>query len=174
MSPDEPADLNEQVDREWVKETTPFERVRQIIKRTYEPQPVSQIADRARTSENTARKHLDQLEADGFVVETAISGTRGACYKRSNESLLVEQANRIRSTVDATTLAGRVAAMQQTVRDYREEFNADSPEDAILSDREIDAKTLQSWQTTRRNLNFARVALVMSNAEQDLQTSQVS
>ena len=174
MPTDTPRDINEQVEREWVEETTPFERVREVIRRTYEPQPVSQVADRARTSENTARKHLEQLRDDGFVAETAIAGTRGTCYKRSNESLLVEQANRIRSTVDATTLAGRVAAMQQTVRDYREEFNADSPADAILSDREIDAKTLQSWQTTRRNLNFARVALVMSNAEQDLQASQVS
>jgi len=174
MPTDTPTDINEQVEREWVEETTPFERVREILKRTYEPQPVSRLAERARTSENTARKHLTQLEDDGFVVETAISGTRGACYKRSNESLLLEQAHRIRSDVDATTLAARVAEMQQTLRDYREEFAADSPEDAAVSDVDIDPETVRSWQTTRRNLNFARVALAVSNAEQDLQASKVS
>ena len=168
-----PLDVNERVEAEWVEETTPFERVRECMKRTYEPQPVSEIAERARTSENTARKHLGQLEDDGFVVETASPDTRGACYKRSNESLVLEQANRIRSEVDVTTLAMRVAEMQQTVRAYREEFNADSPEDAVLSDSGIDSETLQAWQTTRRNLNFARVALAVSNAEQDLRSSQV-
>ena len=174
MPTETPTDINEQVEREWVEETTPFERVREIIKQTYKPQPVSQLAERARTSENTARKHLSLLEDDGFVVETAISGTRGACYKRSNESLILEQAHRIRSEVDATTLAARVAEMQQTLRDYREEFAADSPEDAAVSDVEIDPETVRAWQTTRRNLRFARVALAVSNAEQDLQTSNIS
>lgn len=173
MATDQATDINEQVTAEWVDETTPFERVREIMKRTYEPQPVGQIAERAHTSENTARKHLGQLEDNGFIDETATPETRGTCYKRSNESLVLEQANRIRSEVDTTTLASRVAEMQQTVRNYREEFDADSPEDAILSDSKIDRETLQSWQTTRRNLNFARVALAVSNAEQDLQASQV-
>lgn len=173
MPDDVPADVNERVEAEWVEETTPFERVREIMKRTYDPQPVSNIAERARTSENTARKHLGQLEDDGFVVETASPDTRGACYKRSSESLVLEQANRIRSEVDTTTLATRVAEMQQTIRAYREEFDADSPEDAVLSDAGIDAETLQAWQTTRRNLSFSKVALAVNNAEQDLHASQV-
>ncbi len=167
-----PTDVNERVETEWVEETTPFERVREVMKRTYEPQPVSEIATRARTSENTTRKHLGHLADEGFAVETASPDTRGVSYKRSNESLVLEQANRIRSEVDSSTLASRVAEMQQTLRTYREEYDADSPEDAVLSDAGIDSETLQTWQTTRRNLNFARVALAVSNAEQDLQTSQ--
>lgn len=173
MPDDTLTDVNEQVAAEWVEETTPFERLREILKRTYDPQPVSEIATRARTSENTVRKHLSHLEDDGFVVETASPDTRGTCYKRSSESLVLEQANRIRAEVDTTSLATRVAEMQQTVRAYREEFDTDSPEDAVLSDTEIDGETLQAWQTTRRNLNFAKVALAVSNAEQDLHASQV-
>ncbi len=54
MPTETPTDINEQVERKWVEETTPFERVREIIKQTYKPQPVSRLAERARTSENTA------------------------------------------------------------------------------------------------------------------------
>lgn len=173
MPDDAPQNVNERVEAEWVEETTPFERVRTVMKRTYEPQPVSNVASRARTSENTARKHLGQLAEEGFVVETASPETRGACYERSNESLVLEQANRIRSEVDTATLTTRVAEMQGTIRTYREKFDADSPEDAVLSDGEIDTETVQAWQTTRRNLSFARVALAVATAEEDLQASQV-
>ncbi|THE66822.1 hypothetical protein D8Y22_01500 [Salinadaptatus halalkaliphilus] len=173
MAEDESTDVDERVVAEWIEETTPFERVRETVKRTYEPQSVSELAERSRTSENTTRKHLRHLAADGFVVETASPDSRGACYKRSNESLVLEQANRIRSEVDAATLATRVAEMQQTVRTYRDEYDAESPEDAVLSETAIDGETLQAWQTTRRNLHFARVALAVSNAEQDLHASQV-
>lgn len=172
--PSEMADVNERVAAEWVEETTPFERVRAVIKRTYEPQSASDIADRARTSPKTARKHLRHLAEDGFVEETAEPDAGGALYRRSDESLLLEQANRIRSEVDADALVARVAEMRETVRSYREEFDAESPEDAVLSDAEIDRDTLQAWQTTRRNLSFAKVALAMSDAERDLQATRVT
>lgn len=173
MPGDAPPDVNERVEDEWVEETTPFERVREVMKRTYDPQPVGEIASRARTSENTARKHLDQLAEGGFVVETASPDARGTCYERSSASLVLEQANRIRSEVDTATLTARVAEMQQTVQTYREKFDADSPEDAVLSDSGIDTATVQAWQTTRRNLSFARVALAVSTAEDDLHASRV-
>lgn len=171
MPSDAPTDVNERVEAEWVEETTPFERVREVMKRTYDPQPVGEIAERARTSETTARKHLGHLAEDGFVVETASPEARGTWYERSNESLVLEQANRIRSEVDASTLATRVAEMQREVRAYREEFDAGSPEEAVLADAGIDGEELRAWRTTRRNLSFARVALAVSNAEQDLQAS---
>ncbi|WP_458190578.1 DUF7342 family protein [Haladaptatus sp. NG-WS-4] len=148
-------------------------RVLNVMQRTYDPQPVRTIAERARTSENTARKHLRHLTEDEYVVETAAPETSGALYKRSNESLVLERANRILSEVDSSTLVTRVAEMQETVRSYREEYDADSPADAVVSDAETDRATLQEWQTTRRNLGFAKVALAVSTAEQDLQSTQV-
>lgn len=173
MSDDGPTDVNEQVVSEWVEETTPFERVREIVQRTYEPQPVSTLADRARTSDTTARKHVRSLVANGYVEESPDPDSAGSRYKRSDESLLFEQANRIRVETDDATLLDRVAEMKATVRSYREEFDADTPEEAVLSDAEIDRETLQDWQTTRRNLSFATVALALSSAEDDLQASTV-
>jgi DNA-binding MarR family transcriptional regulator len=173
MADDIPSDVNEEVEAEWVAETTPYERVRTVIKRTYDPQPVRTIAERARTTENTARKHLKNLVADGFVKETADPQRSGAQYRRSNESLILERANRILSEMDGETLAARIAEMQDTVRSHREEFGAASPEDAVLTDAEIPSETLQEWQTTRRNLMFAKVALALSEAERGLQPQRV-
>lgn len=173
MPDDSPANVNERVEAEWVEETTPYERVRSVIKRAYDPEPVSTIADRSRTTENTARKHLQNLVEDGFVEETAEPNQRGVHYKRSNESLVLERANRILDEVDAETLVVRVSEMQDDIRSYREEFDAESPEDAVLSDAEISSETIQDWQTTRRNLTFAKVALALSEAERGLQTQQV-
>lgn len=173
MPDDVPPDVNERVEAEWVEETTPYERVRTVSKRTYDPEPVSTIAERARTTENTARKHLQNLVEDGFVEETADPERSGAHYKRSNESLILERANRILSDVDAETLVVRVSEMQDEVRSYQEEYGAESPEDAVLSDAEISSETLQDWQTTRRNLTFAKVALALSEAERGLQTQRV-
>ena len=173
MPEDAPTDVNERVVAEWVAETTPFDRVREVVKRTYEPRSVSEIAERAHTSENTARKHLRQLTADGYVVETASPDARGTCYRRSSESLVLEEASRIRSDVEPATLAARVAEMQETIRTLRERFDADSPEAALLAEGEIDRETVQAWQTTRRNLHFARVALAVNEAEDDLQPSPV-
>ena len=161
-------DVNEQVEAEWIEETMPGERVRSVIKHTYVPESVRYISDRARTSEETAHKHLLHLVEDGFVEETD-DPERGTMYRRSPESLVLEQARDIRDRVDADTLVARVAEMQERIREYREETGADTPEDVALQDQLLDKETLRDWQTTRRNLAFARVALALSAAEDPIE-----
>lgn len=132
---------------------------------TYEPESVGAIAERARTSEETARKHLRHLTEDGFVKGTSTREQIDPLYRRSPESLILEEACGIRDEVDSETLVERVSEMQERMREYREESGAESPEDTAIRDRDIDAETLQDWQTTRRNLVFARVALALNEAE---------
>lgn len=161
-------DVNERAESEWVDETIPAERVRSVLHHTYDPQSASTVADRARTSENMAGKHVRNLVSEGFAVETADPSSNETLYKRSEESLVMEEANRIRREVDDATLMARVSEMKEKLRIYREEYGAESPEDAVLSDADIDSEELQAWQTTRRNLSFAKVALAISNAKKDL------
>lgn len=163
--PSATADVNERVESEWVDETTPFERVRSVTKRLYDPTPVQEIADRARTTEKTARKHLRQLAESGFVEETASPERNGTLYRRSPESLVLEQAHDMLEEMDSVALVSHISEMQAELRDYRAEADAESPEDAVLQEAELDAATLTEWQTTRRNLGFARVALALSEAE---------
>lgn len=165
-------DVNARVTAEWVEETTPFERVRTVMKRTYEPQSATETADRAQTTPTTARKHLKQLVDSGFVEQTSTPHQEATLYRRSNESLVLEQARNILDEVGTDELVSRIAAMQADVRTYREQFDAESPEDAVLEDRGLDRETLRDWQTTRRNLGIAKAALALDEAEETVRTTQ--
>lgn len=174
--PGEFANINEVVGDEWEAETTPYERVRYVIAHTYSPVSADTVATDARTSPKTARKHLNALTNEGFVVSAA-GEHGGTTYRRSPESLVVEQAADILEHVSTDELVTRIAEMREQIHDYRAEYGVDSPEELTIertnqtlsetnSGRaDIDAETLQDWQTTRRNLAFANAALSIANAE---------
>ena len=170
--PSELTDVNEVVTAEWVEETTPYERIREVMAHAYESRPVADIADTACTTPKTARKHLRNLADDGYVEDVATAGRSGTQYRRSSESLILKQAHDILEEVDPATLLTRTQEMQDQLADYRDRFDAASPEDAVLQDSGLDADTLTDWQTTRRNLGFAKVALALSEAEAGLQTER--
>jgi len=174
--PDEFEDINEAVSEEWVSETTPYERVRHVIAHTYESVSVDAIADDARTSPKTARKHLNALANEGFVV-TATGEHGGTTYRRSPESLVVEQAADILEQVSTDELTTRITEMRDQLSSYQSEYSVDSPEELAVeqtnqalsesasAQRDIDADTIQEWQTLRRNLAFANAALSIANAQ---------
>lgn len=176
LQPDEFEDINEAVGEEWESETTPYERIRQVIARTYMPVSADAVAEDARTSPKTARKHLNTLAQEGFVV-TATGEHGGTVYRRSSESLVVEQAADILKHVSTDELVTRIGEMRDQLNNYQQEYGVDSPEELTIeqanqtlaepdSDQsEIDTETIREWQTTRRNLAFANAALSIANAE---------
>jgi Fe2+ or Zn2+ uptake regulation protein len=169
---DPPDDVNEVVTAEWKEETTPFERVRSVIRRTYTPQSADEVADRAQTTPTTARKHLQQLTESGFVETVSKPERTATLYKRSNESLVLEQAHDILREIDTDELVMRITEMQDEIQAYRDELGVDSPEDAALQDVDHDGETLRDWQTTRRNLGIAKAALALSQAEETMELTQ--
>ncbi|WP_262181337.1 DUF7342 family protein [Haloarcula laminariae] len=174
--PAEFEDINEAVSDEWKSETTPYERVRHVIAHTYSAVSAETVAEDAQTSPKTARKHLNLLADEGFVV-TATGEHGGTIYRRSPESLVVEQAADILEHVSTDELSTRIAEMREQLNDFRAEHGVDSPEELSIkqtnqtlseagsNQSEIDSETLQEWQTTRRNLAFANAALSIANAE---------
>lgn len=173
-NPGEFSDINEVVGEEWEAETTPYQRVREVITHEYTPTPADAVADDARSSPKTARKHLSALADEGFV--TTETGENGATlFRRSPESLVVEQAANILKQVPVDELTERVEAMREEITAFQAEFGVESPEELTV-DRtnqllsgddgsEMDQDTLREWQTTRRNLAFANAALSVANAE---------
>lgn len=161
----DPSNVNETVKAEWRDTTTPFERVRTVMKRTYEPQSANEIAARACTTPPTARKHLRQLEESGFVGAVAREKRDATLYRRTNESLVLEQARDILNRVGSEELLTRITETREEIQTYREELGVDSPEDAALLNADADQETLREWQTTRRNLAFAKVALALAEAD---------
>jgi predicted ArsR family transcriptional regulator len=173
--PDEFADVNEAVAEDWVAETTPYERVRTVIRTTYTAMSADTVAETARTTPKTARKHLENLAEEGYV--TTEPGDYGATqYRRSPESLVVEQAAEILAEVSTDELVDRIGEMRDRLEEFRSEYGADSPEELTVERAnqtlsgddqatDIDPAVLQEWQTTRRNLAFANAALSIANAE---------
>lgn len=174
--PDEFDDVNEAVGEEWESETTPYERVREVISRAYTPVSANAVAETARTSPKTARKHLNTLADEGFV--TTDSGENGGTnYRRSSESLVVEQAADILEHVSTDELVVRISDMREQISDFQAKYGVESPDELLVehtnqtlsgknTDRkELDPETIREWQTTRRNLAFANAALSIANAE---------
>ena len=174
-------DVNQTVRDEWKAETTPYERIREVISRTYTPTDAETLADEACTSPKTARKHLNTLADDGFVAtETGANGA--TLYRRSAESLVVEQAGDILSQVSTEDLRERIAEMREQLTDFQREYGVESPEElAIARTNELldesgdgggepDDETIREWKTARRNLAFANAALSIANARRFVET----
>jgi len=116
------------------------------------------------------RKHLNTLADEGFV-ETTPGEQGGTLYRRSPESLVVEQAADILEHVSTDELVTRIQEMREQLTKYQSEFGVDSPEELAvnqtnkaLSETEslqdqIDPETIREWKTLRRNLAFANAAL---------------
>lgn len=161
--------VNEAVVSEWVEETTPFERVHEVARRTYEPESAPEIAKRARTSPTTARKHLRSLVETGAVVTTQDGQT--TLYHRSKTALVTEHAEALLAEQTPEQIASSVAEMKTTIRQWQEEYGVDSPEklarELDIADADSEASAvLTEWQTTRRNLALAEATLAIAEAAQ--------
>ena len=74
--------------------------------------------------------------------------------------------------------------MREQLTEYRYEFGVDSPRseeqtnqaltEAGTPQDEIDPETIREWKTLPRNLAFANAALLISNAEQFVDTDHRS
>jgi len=168
VSPDggtEHHDINDVVVEDWIEETTPFERVYGIIRRTYDPTSASQIADRAHVSPTTARKHLRTLMDSGEVT-TAQNG-QTTLYRRSETGIVTEHAQSLLAERTPEEIASGITDMKTQIREWRAEYDVDSPEEFA---RELDIEDadndhgvlLREWQTTRRNLALAQATLAIA------------
>ncbi|MFT4889956.1 MAG: DNA-binding IscR family transcriptional regulator [Halobacteriales archaeon] len=175
--PEEFEDVNAAVGEEWKAETTPYERIRHVIAHSYSPVSADAVAEDARTAPKTARKHLNTLADEGFV-ETETGEHGGTLYRRSPESLVVEQAADILGHVSTDELVTRIREMREQLNEYQSEFGVESPEELAVdrtnqalgasesTPTELDPETIREWKTLRRNLAFANAALSIGNAEQ--------
>jgi DNA-binding MarR family transcriptional regulator len=170
VSPDggtERRDINDVVVVEWVEETTPFERVYEIIRRTYDSTSASQIADRARVSPTTARKHLRTL-VDAGEVTTSQDG-QTMLYRRSETGIVTEHAQSLLAERTPEEITSGIAEMKTQIQEWRDEHDVDSPEELAreldIEDTDSDyGRLLREWQTTRRNLALAQATLAIAEA----------
>lgn len=169
MADDEWDDVNEHVRQEWKAETTPFERVYEIIEETHDGQSAAGIAERALVSEPTARRHCKALVNTGFA-ETEQDG-QTTLYKRNRDRVLMARIRELRDEASRTELLDAVERMKAEIREYESRYDVLSPEELA---RDLDPEDadgwadLADWKTTRENLAVAQATLAYDEASHHL------
>jgi DNA-binding transcriptional ArsR family regulator len=169
MTPQDWDDINDHVREEWRADTTPFERVYEIVEQTHEGQSAAEIAERALVSEPTARRHCKALVNTGFA-ETESDG-RTTLYRRNSDRVLMSRIRELRSEADRDELLDGIRRMKAEIRRYEDRYDVVSPEELA---QELDADEtegwddLSAWRTTRQNLAVAQAALAYDEASHQL------
>lgn len=162
-------DVNERVREEWQDETTPFERVYEVVEETHEGDSAAEVAERALVSEPTARRHLEALVSTGFAA-TAQDG-RTTLYRRDEDRVLTTRIRELRDDADREELLDGIRRMKAEIRDYEEQYDALSPEELarqLPPEATAEWEDVTGWKTTRRNLAIAQAALAYDEASEQL------
>jgi len=162
-------DINEQVKADWKNDTTPFERVYEIIEQTHDGQSAAEIADRALVSEPTARRHCKTLVNTGFAETDQDNQT--TLYRRNSDRILMSRIRELRDEANRTELLEGIKDMKAEIREYEDRYDVVSPEELAqkLDADETDGwNDLTAWKTTRQNLAVAQAALAYGEASHQL------
>lgn len=160
-------DVNEAVVEDWVDDTTTFQRVQEVVDVTHEPQTAAQIAERARVSEPTARKHLSTMADAGRV--TAIQTESGARYKRSSQAVAMRRIAAIHEAHTKQELREEIRALTEEIAALEDEYGVTDP-DALAVELGNDDEgwaDLTRWRQANENLDLARAALSLYEFDPD-------
>lgn len=161
-------DVNEAALEEWLESTTKFERVREVLRSTTTPQYAREIAERARVSEPTARKHLETLSETGFA-ETVATG-RGTRYKRSRQTVAMQRISDIHRELSREELTAGIKDLRTRIREYQEEYDVADPDDLayqLESDADEGWDAVSAWRTAENDLEVAKAALALYDFDPD-------
>ncbi|WP_256288222.1 winged helix-turn-helix domain-containing protein [Halobellus inordinatus] len=160
-------DVNEAAVEDWTADTTTFERVRQIIDVTTEPQSASETAERAHVSEPTARKHLSALAETGRVKTiTTKSGTR---YMRAPEMLAMRRIADIHREHTKDEIRQAIRDLKEERRDFQDHYDVADVDELTLELEPGDEGwgDLTRWQQVEQNLEIAQAALTLYDFDPD-------
>ena len=155
-------DVNEAVAEEWKAETTPFERVREVLLSTTNPQYAKELAERAHVSEPTARKHL-QILAETGIAQTESTG-RGEQYKRSRQTVAMQRISELHTQLSREELANGIQDLREQVQAYQDEYSATTPDDLALQIESAETNewaAVSEWRALEKNLHVAQAALAL-------------
>lgn len=160
-------DVNEAAVEEWVEETTPFDRVRDVLDVTTEPQFAKEIGERARVSEPTARKHLSTF-ADVGRAET-VPAEQGTQYKRSAQSIAMRRIAAIHREYSKRELTDAIERLRDQIASLQEEYGANDPDDLAyeLESGDEGWRAVARWRTLEENLDIAKAALSLYDFDPD-------
>lgn len=155
--------IDEFATAEWKASTTADERIRAVVKRTATPKTVTEIADDAAVSESKARTALTSLAEEG-VARSRNTGS-GVAYQRDPDRRLIEQLHTLATAGDTVE---RIQELKAEIAEYREMYGTDSPEELLVSDKDLSGEELTDvshWRTAVRDLEYLRAAYRIQEAK---------
>jgi len=160
-------DVNEAVVEEWIDDTTAFDRVRQTIDVTTDPHTAAEIADRARVSPPTARKHLSALVESGRVKR--ISTDSGSQYMRAPQMLAMRRIAAIHREHTKAEIRDAIKDLKEQRAEIKERHGVDTADELTL---ELDAgdegwEDVTRWRQIEQNLEIAQAALALYGFDPD-------
>lgn len=160
-------DVNEAAVAEWKAETTTRERIKAIIKRTTEPTPASEIAEKANASQPVVRDELADLAEIGLVEK--IDGAQGSLYKRNDQMYIYQQVLKLHDEYSKEELIETLQDLKQTVNEIRMKHEVESPAELAQQLDPDDREGWEdhtTWQTAQKNLYLAKAAVSFYDAQQ--------
>jgi hypothetical protein len=161
-------DIDDFAAAEWKKDTTADERIRVVINRTTTPKSAGDVADTALVSETKARTTLNKLAEEGTVRSHQTDS--GKLYERDPEWHLLKQ---VKQLAGSETLVDQIQRVKQELAGYKARYDANDPEELLVSDTELDRGELDDishWRTAERELSHLRAAYHLKEAKEHAHT----
>lgn len=160
-------DVNEVAVEEWKEDTTAFDRVRHVIDVTTDPQTASEIAERARVSEPTARKYLSTMTEVGRVKR--INTDAGAQYMRAPQMLAMRRIAAIHREHTKDEIRDAIKDLKEQRASIKDEHGVDTVDELTL---ELEAgdngwEDVARWRQIEQNLEIAQAALTLYGFDPD-------
>lgn len=149
----------------WKAQTSAFDRVRSVAETLSRPRTAGYIAEEAAVAENTARDHLERLVDMNVLLQH--DGDGPTTY---SPDPLHTRAQTLRELLDEHDHDGLIRLkedLQERIRDWRDEYDVDSPDElrtlaAETSDPEAtrDVRTTASdWELVAYRLELVEDAI---------------
>lgn len=159
----------------WIDETTAFDRVRSVVFSLQRPKTAGQLAESAHVSEKTARGHLTRLVEMDTVFEKTDEGP--TTYYPDPGYIRYREVRSLARDHKRDELIEIVATLKGDIEDWRDEFDADTPDElrASVADAEVSESAVyerqtiaEDWEYTQHRLDLIKDAL----AQYDRLTAQ--
>lgn len=115
----------------WTERLSAAERVRTVAETVSEPRTANWIAEEAEVAHGTATKYLEQLVKDGrLVAET--TGER-TVYRPDTVGQYLVEMRELYEQHDPDELAASLEAINDEIREWKEEYGVESPNELRVS-----------------------------------------
>jgi len=149
------------------RHTTGEERVRMVARQLSEPRTANWIAEEAGWSHGPTSRVLERLVDDG-ILRRDDSGAHTTYYPDYRTQALREATLLRDSAGSVEELTDRLAGMNETIQDWKDEFDIDSPNQlrATVGEGDLDSEVqtrrreiAREWEHLERRIELVRFAI---------------